>query len=80
MLIKFGAIILCFFAEIALGIYMYLHFESLFARFVFFVFTAILAAMIVIKLAGPVVNEDNEDAYTKNLPEEEKTSSVEKKS
>lgn len=61
MLLKFGAIILCFFAEIASGIYMYMHFESLFARFIFFVLTAILVAMIVIKLAGPVGYENLEN-------------------
>lgn len=64
MFLKFGVLFLCLLADIALGVYTYMHFDSLLTRFLFFVFTAAVVAMIVIKLANPDISKDVED----NIP------------
>lgn len=52
MFLRIGLVIICFLAEIGLGVYTYFHFESLMTRFLFFVFTAICIAFLVIQTAG----------------------------
>ncbi|TQD39861.1 hypothetical protein FKR84_03655 [Haloflavibacter putidus] len=60
MLLKFSFILLFLFAEIALGIYSMLYSDNLLAKFLFFILSAILICIAVIK------------GVNKILPSEEK--------
>lgn len=73
MFLRIGAIILCFITEIGLGIYTYFHFESLLTRFLFFVFTAICIAFLVIKIAGQDLTRKRKSDLEQIATKEEKT-------
>lgn len=63
---------MCLFAEIALGIYTYMNFESLMTRFLFFIFTAACVALIVVKLANKSDAEENEETSSAIVGEGQK--------
>ncbi|HET8839788.1 MAG TPA: hypothetical protein VFM82_12430 [Flavobacteriaceae bacterium] len=64
-ILKSWVLVLSFLAEISLGIFMYLHFDNLLLRFLFFVWTAILMAFLIVKMADDDDINDGE-SFTEN--------------
>ena len=67
MFLKLFVFILFIIAEIGLGIYSLILSESLIARFIFFILTAIIVCMIVINFGHKVLPfEENEQPQQEN--------------
>ncbi len=52
-------------AEVSLGLFTYLHFNNLLFRFLFFVLTTIIVAMIIVKVASED-DIDEDQSFTDN--------------